>query len=164
MKSNEVWQEILERNNLPTFLTLFNKLNSLHRHDNAQNYRIQRKMVQRLSNITYNFALSSYLRASSVKIMIQITIAGMPMIFYCVRLYLSKCNGTCIVSVKQNMDFNFQPHSTYVFLIFHQKKKALLKVVNPLKIHQYTKFHGPTLTGASFASTSEVLTELNKIY
>jgi hypothetical protein len=25
-----------------------------------------------------------------------------------------------------------------------------------LKIYQYTEFHGPTLTGASFASTSEV--------
>jgi hypothetical protein len=34
---------------------------------------------------------------------------------------------------------------------------VLLKVVHPLKIYQYTKFHGPTLTGASFASTSEVL-------
>jgi hypothetical protein len=33
-----------------------------------------------------------------------------------------------------------------------------LKVVHPLKIYQYTKFHGPTLTGASFASTSEVRT------
>jgi hypothetical protein len=27
-----------------------------------------------------------------------------------------------------------------------------------LKSYQYTKFHGPTLTGASFASTSEVWT------
>jgi hypothetical protein len=27
-----------------------------------------------------------------------------------------------------------------------------------LKIYHYTKFHGPTLTGASFASTSEVWT------
>jgi hypothetical protein len=35
-------------------------------------------------------------------------------------------------------------------------KIVLLKVVHPLKIYQYTKFHGPTLTGASFASTSEV--------
>jgi hypothetical protein len=30
------------------------------------------------------------------------------------------------------------------------------KVVSPLKISQYTKLHGHTLTGASFASTSEV--------
>jgi hypothetical protein len=33
---------------------------------------------------------------------------------------------------------------------------VLLKVVQPLKIYQKTKFHGPMLTGASFASTSEV--------
>jgi hypothetical protein len=31
-----------------------------------------------------------------------------------------------------------------------------LKVVHPLKIYQHTKYHGPTLTGASFASISEV--------
>jgi hypothetical protein len=37
-------------------------------------------------------------------------------------------------------------------------KMVLLKVVQPLKIYQYTKFHGPTLNGESFASTSEVLT------
>jgi hypothetical protein len=35
---------------------------------------------------------------------------------------------------------------------------VLLKVVNPLKIYQYTKFYGPMLTGASFASTWEVWT------
>jgi hypothetical protein len=33
-----------------------------------------------------------------------------------------------------------------------------LKVVHPLNIYQHTKFHGPTFTGASFASTSEVST------
>jgi hypothetical protein len=33
-----------------------------------------------------------------------------------------------------------------------------LKVVHPLNVYQYTKFHGPTLNGASFASTSEVST------
>jgi hypothetical protein len=32
---------------------------------------------------------------------------------------------------------------------------VVLKVVHPLKIYQYTKFDGRTLTGASFASTSE---------
>jgi hypothetical protein len=42
----------------------------------------------------------------------------------------------------------------FVFFVFD--KMVLLKVVNPLKSYQYTKFHGPTLTGASFASTSEV--------
>jgi hypothetical protein len=32
----------------------------------------------------------------------------------------------------------------------------LSKCVHPLKIHQRTQFHGPTLTGASFAFTSDV--------
>jgi hypothetical protein len=31
-------------------------------------------------------------------------------------------------------------------------------VDHPFNVYQYSKFHGPTLTGASFASTSEVLT------
>jgi len=31
-----------------------------------------------------------------------------------------------------------------------------LKAVHTLKIYQNTKFHGPTLSGASFAFTSEV--------
>jgi hypothetical protein len=43
-------------------------------------------------------------------------------------------------------------------LYFFLTKMVLLKVVHPLKIYQYIKFHGPTLTGASFASTSEVWT------
>jgi hypothetical protein len=42
--------------------------------------------------------------------------------------------------------------------VFFLTKMVLLKVAHPLKIYQYTKLHGPTLTGASFASTSEVLT------
>jgi hypothetical protein len=54
------------------------------------------------------------------------------------------------------MNFNIQ---TAMFIFFFLlTKMALLKVVYPLKIYQHTKFHVPTLTGASFASTSEVLT------
>jgi hypothetical protein len=41
-----------------------------------------------------------------------------------------------------------------VFFVF--EKMVKLKVVYPLKIYQCIKFHGPTLTGANFASTSEV--------
>jgi hypothetical protein len=51
------------------------------------------------------------------------------------------------------MNFNIQTAAMFFFFI---TKMVLLKVVHPLEIHQYTKFHGPTLTGASFASTSEV--------
>jgi hypothetical protein len=35
---------------------------------------------------------------------------------------------------------------------------AFLKVVHPMKIYENAKFHGPTLTGASFASTLKFLT------
>jgi hypothetical protein len=42
------------------------------------------------------------------------------------------------------------------YFFFH--KTVLLKVINPVKIYQHTKFHDPTLTGASFVSTSEVWT------
>jgi hypothetical protein len=51
------------------------------------------------------------------------------------------------------MNFNIQTAAMFVFFF---TKMAELKVVHPLKIYQYTKFHGPTLTGASFASTSDV--------
>jgi hypothetical protein len=52
------------------------------------------------------------------------------------------------------MTFNIEtaPGSYFLFLT----KMVLLKVVYPLKIYQYTKFHVPTLTAASFASISEV--------
>jgi hypothetical protein len=52
------------------------------------------------------------------------------------------------------MNFNIQLAAMFVFLFL--TKMVSLKVVHPLKIYQYTKFHGTTLTGASIASTSEV--------
>jgi hypothetical protein len=52
------------------------------------------------------------------------------------------------------MNFNIQTAAMFVFFVFD--KNGLIKVVHTLKIYQYTKFHGPTLTGAGFASTSEV--------
>jgi hypothetical protein len=53
------------------------------------------------------------------------------------------------------MNFNIQLAAMFVFFVF-EKKMVSLKVVHPLNIYQYTKFHVPTLTGASFASISEV--------
>jgi hypothetical protein len=43
------------------------------------------------------------------------------------------------------MSFNFKLPSMLVFLVFQES--GLVKVVLPLKIYQYTKYHGPTLTG-----------------
>jgi hypothetical protein len=88
--------------------------------------------------------------------MIQIKLIGMPMISYNTKVHLSKCNGSWVVSTKQIMNFNIQTAAMFVFLFL--TKMVLIKVVHPLKIYQYTKFHGPTLTGVSFASTSEVWT------
>jgi hypothetical protein len=57
---------------------------------------------------------------------------------------------------KTNYEFQHSNGPMFVFFVFDKNEMVLLKVVHPLKIYQYTKFHGPTLTGASFASTSEV--------
>jgi hypothetical protein len=79
------------------------------------------------------------------------------MISYCTKTHLSSCNGSWVVSTKQTMNFNIQTAAMFVFFLFFTKM-VLLQVVHPLKIYQYTKFHGPTLTGARFASTSEIWT------
>jgi hypothetical protein len=78
------------------------------------------------------------------------------MISYYTKVHLCKCNGSWVVSTKQIMNFNIQTAAMFVFSLFD--KNSCLKVVHRLNIYQYTKFHGPTLTGASFASTSQVWT------
>jgi hypothetical protein len=42
----------------------------------------------------------------------------------------------------------------FVFIV---QKVIFLKVVSPLMIFQHTKFHGVTLTGTVFTSTSEIV-------
>jgi hypothetical protein len=86
--------------------------------------------------------------------MIQLKLIGMSMISYYTKVNLSKCNGSWVVSTKQTMNFNIQTAAMFVFFVFD--KISLITFVHPLKIYQYTKFHGPTLTGASFAYASEV--------
>jgi hypothetical protein len=63
-------------------------------------------------------------------------------ILYCTKLHSYKCNDSWIVSVKQNMNFNFQPPSTFVFLFLFFAETVLLKAIHRLKI-----YHGPMLTG-----------------
>jgi hypothetical protein len=75
------------------------------------------------------------------------------MISYYTKVHLSKFNGSWVVSTKQTMNYKIQTAAMFVFFVFD--KNCL---IYRLKIYQYTKFHGPTLTGASFASTSEVWT------
>jgi hypothetical protein len=50
------------------------------------------------------------------------------------------------------LNFNLPPCS-YIWIV---AEVVILKVVHPLKICQHTNFYGPTLTGASFASSSVV--------
>jgi hypothetical protein len=52
------------------------------------------------------------------------------------------------------LNFNRLPCSYYSFFA----KVVFLKVFHPPNIYQNAKFHGPALTSASFASTSEVWT------
>jgi hypothetical protein len=81
----------------------------------------------------------------------------MPMIFYCTRLRLSKCNSSQVVSIKQDINFNIQPPHVCIFVHF-PPKIALLKVVLPFETYQCTKFHCYALNYQSFASAIEVLT------
>jgi hypothetical protein len=78
------------------------------------------------------------------------------MISYYTNIHLSKCNVSWVVSTKQTMNFNIR--TAAMFVILFVIKMVLLEVVHPLKIYQYAKFHGLTLTGASFASTAGVWT------
>jgi hypothetical protein len=41
------------------------------------------------------------------------------------------------------------------YFSFFEKKMVSLKVVHPLEIYRNTKFHVPTLSGASFAFISQ---------
>jgi hypothetical protein len=54
--------------------------------------------------------------------------------------------------------FKFQPSAMFPFFVF--AKVVSLKDVHPLKIYSSIKLHGPALTGASLASSSQVLTSV----
>jgi hypothetical protein len=76
------------------------------------------------------------------------------MIFYCTKPHLSNSDSLHVVSVKYNINFNFQLLSTFVSLVSHNI--VSLKVVHLFMIYQQIKFHCPTSTSVSFASTSDV--------
>jgi hypothetical protein len=40
------------------------------------------------------------------------------MISHCAKVHLSKCNGSWVVSTKQNMNFNIQTAAMFVFFVF----------------------------------------------
>jgi hypothetical protein len=49
--------------------------------------------------------------------MIQIKLIGMSMISYYIKVHLSKCNGSKVVSTKQTMNFNIQMAAMFVFFV-----------------------------------------------
>jgi hypothetical protein len=67
------------------------------------------------------------------------------MIFYCTKHHLSECNRSQVISIKQNVDFNFQPPAMFVFLFFTE----MVLSCSSFKTYHHTKFHGPTMTGES---------------
>jgi hypothetical protein len=77
----------------------------------------------------------------------------MYLIFYYTKLNLSNFMS-CFHKTKCKFLLSDALHIRSFF--FNFRKCCLIKIVHRFKIYQHTKFHGPTLTGASFASTSEV--------
>jgi hypothetical protein len=88
--------------------------------------------------------------------MIQIKLVGMSVIFYYTKVHLlsAKVHELSPQNKLWILTFNLPPCSYFLFLT----KMVSLKVVHPLKVYQYTKYHVPTLTGASFTSISDVWT------
>jgi hypothetical protein len=57
--------------------------------------------------------------------MIQIKLVVTSMIFQCTELHMSKCNGSCVLSIKFNMYLNIQPPAMFVLLVF--PKSGIIK-------------------------------------
>jgi hypothetical protein len=53
--------------------------------------------------------------------MIPTELIGMSMSSYFLKVHLSKCNGSWVVSTKQTMNFNIQTAAMFVFFCFWQK-------------------------------------------
>jgi hypothetical protein len=69
------------------------------------------------------------------------------MIFYCAKLHLPKCKGSCVISIKLLQILIFNRPSCPFFAFF--TKMFLVKFVNNLVIYQNTKFRDSTLKGSS---------------
>jgi hypothetical protein len=60
---------------------------------------------------------------------------------------------SCLLKIKYEFNVSVAL-KVHIFWFF--TKVVSSEVVHPVKIYQHAKFHGPVLTGASFAFTSEV--------
>jgi hypothetical protein len=94
-------------------------------------------------NITPKFCTITILN-SFVKEHNDSKLVGMCVALYFSKLHLSKCNDSLVVSIKQNMNFNFLlPPCSY---ILYHKKNLIINCLSLENLSAY-KSHGPTLTG-----------------
>jgi hypothetical protein len=79
-----------------------------------------------------------YWKGPLKKMITEIQLVGVCMIFHCTLLRLSKCNGPWVVSIKQNANFKFQPPAIYVLLVFREigliKSRSFSEDLSELKI------------------------------
>jgi hypothetical protein len=64
----------------------------------------------------------------------------------------------CLCKTKCGFLISAARHVPIFVLFFFPTKVILLKVVHPAKIYQHTKLYGPTSTGETSASPSEIST------
>jgi hypothetical protein len=130
-----------------------NKINSLQIYDTTQNYRILHKLVQHLSQ--HNLKILNHGHIQNLHQRKQwFKYTCMSTLLHCNKLHLTKCNNSWAVSITQNVNFNFQPPATFVFLVSH--RSGLIESCSSSDGLSACKMSWSMFTGASFASTSIV--------
>jgi hypothetical protein len=79
-------------------------------------------------NIISKFRIIAIFKSLAKQNNDQIKLPDMSIIFNCIKLHLSKCRGSWVVSIKQNINFNFESPSTFMFLVYH--KNGIKKFFN----------------------------------
>jgi hypothetical protein len=89
-----------------------------------------------------------YSKPPPSKIIIQTKPVDMSMILYCSKFRVYKCNGSWVIFIKQNVNFEFQPPAMFIFLFF---ESGLIKICSS---SEDLKFHSPTLLCINFGSVN----------
>jgi hypothetical protein len=87
-------------------------------------------------------AYSHSVKTSSHKTTIPIKFVDTSIIFYYTKLHLRKCNGSWVVSMKQNMNFKFTLPSTFMLFVFSHKNglnesSSFFECLSAYKIHSH---------------------------
>jgi hypothetical protein len=86
----------------------------------AQNYRLLHKVIHCFAQHDLRFEPLPFSEALSKRIIFQIKLIGIAMIFYCIKLIFLECNSSWVVSRKYNVNVNIQPPAMLVFSVFHK--------------------------------------------